>query len=271
MMSQEFRGQCTYTSEVDTHFPELTVWETIKFAVSSRLPQTVSKDITRREHIEHITRAVLRLFNLTSAKDTKVGNELIRGVSGGERRRVTIAESFVSFSPVQFWDNNTRGMDSATALRCVQNIEMFTRFSRGTATMSIYQASQSILDLFGKVIVLFEGRQIFFGTWSESSDYFEALGFRRPRRCTTGDFLTALTNPIEARDLVIPGWTSNVPVTSHEFAEAWRDSEQRRKVSKSIALLLAQWKSNNNHSLASLRAARRAERSGRLYVSLTRE
>lgn len=270
-MFHEFRGQCTYTSESDTHFPELTVWETIRFAASARLPQNVYKSITRRENIEHVTGAVLRLFNLTSAKDTKIGNELIRGVSGGERRRVTIAESFVSFSPLQFWDNSTRGMDSATALQCVQNIELFIRLSGGTATMSMYQASQSILNLFKRVLVLFEGRQIFFGTWSEASIYFEALGFQRPRRCTTGDFLTALTNPVEARDFIIPGWASDVPVTSQEFEEAWKNSEQRRKVSESIALLLTQWKSTNNHSLVSFRAARRAERSGRLYVSLARE
>jgi ATP-binding cassette subfamily G (WHITE) protein 2 (PDR) len=266
VMYHEFRGQCIYTAESDSHFPELTVWETIKIAVSARGPKNTLSGVTRKEYIDHITSAILCMFRLTSAKDTKIGNDLIRGVSGGERRRVTIAEAFASFAPMQFWDNSTRGMDSATALECIQNFQRFTRLSSATTTLSLYQASQSILDCFDKVIVLYEGQQIFFGTWNEALEYFSALGFRRPQRCTTGDFLTALTNPVEARMMSMAGWDSSIPVTANDFAEAWKKSAHRLKVSKDIEEMCDKWKKAENEGLALLRAARTAERSDYLCV-----
>jgi ATP-binding cassette, subfamily G (WHITE), member 2, PDR len=257
-MSGESSSECIYTAEQDVHFAELTVLETLQFAAASRAPKHVLPGMTRQDYINHITNVVLSLFNLQGSKHTCIGNDMIRGVSGGERKRVSIAEAFMTFAPVQFWDNSTRGMDSATALECIRTFQTFTRTSGAATTVSLYQASQDILDCFDKVTVLYEGRQIFFGTWTDALEYFQGLGFERPSRLTTGDFLTALTNPDEARLLVRQDRKGKVPVTAEDFASAWRASIERQKVLQQISHLRDQFVSSNG--LDTYRQARASEK-----------
>jgi ATP-binding cassette, subfamily G (WHITE), member 2, PDR len=75
----------------------------------------------------------MAIFGLSHTVNTKVGNEFIRGVSGGERKRVSIAEVALSGSPLQCWDNSTRGLDSATALEFVKSIRLSTKYTGATA------------------------------------------------------------------------------------------------------------------------------------------
>lgn len=95
----------------------------------------------------------------------------------------------------------------------------------GTAhAVAIYQASQAIYDIFDKVTVLHDGRQIYFGQCSDAVEYFTKMGWHRPPRQTAGDFLTAVTNPQERK--VRDGMESRVPRTADEFAEYWMKSPQ---------------------------------------------
>lgn len=72
---------------------------------------------------------------------------LVRGVSGGERKRVSIAEAALGGSPLQCWDNSTRGLDSATALEFVKSLRLSAELIGATCVVAIYQASQSIYDV----------------------------------------------------------------------------------------------------------------------------
>ena len=85
-MMKEFKGEIIYNQEVDKHFPHLTVGETLSFAAAARTPQSRVRDITRQQYIEHMTKVIMAVFGLTRTRNTKVGNEYIRGVSGGERK-----------------------------------------------------------------------------------------------------------------------------------------------------------------------------------------
>jgi len=89
--------------------------------------------------------------------------------------------------------------------------------------VAIYQASQAIVELCDKVMVLYEGRGIFFGRPSSALEYFEKMGWHRPTRQTTGNFLTAITNP-EQRETK-PGFERLVPRTAKEFEGRWRESQ----------------------------------------------
>src|SRR3989337_1334819 len=97
-MHTEFRGECIYSAELDMHFPELTVLETLRFAAASRAPKNFLPGLSRRAYIEHVTNIVLNIFNLSAVKDTPIGDATIRGISGGEKKRVSIAEAFMSFT-----------------------------------------------------------------------------------------------------------------------------------------------------------------------------
>ncbi|GME61260.1 abc transporter cdr4 [Neofusicoccum parvum] len=229
-MRAEFRGEYLYAAENDIHFPELTVGETLGFAAQARAPRVLLPGMTRDEHAQYMRDVVMSLLNLSSACDTKLGNEFIRGVSGGERKRVSIAEAFVGWSPLQCWDNSTRGLDSSTALDFIRTLRDFTTITGSAAIMTIYQGSQAMYDLFDKVTVLYEGRQIFFGSTKRAKSYFEELGFQCPDGATTADFLTSLTHPAEARELIRDGCQDHVPRTPDEFVDIWMKSPDHAKL-----------------------------------------
>lgn len=180
----------------------------------------------------HMRDVVMAVFGLSHTVNTKVGNDFIRGVSGGERKRVSIAEAAIGGSPLQCWDNSTRGLDSATALEFVRTLRLSTEMAGSTAIVAIYQASQSIYDVFDKVAVLYEGRQIYFGEKNAAKRFFLEMGFDCPLRQTTADFLTSLTSPAER--IIRPGFENRVPYTPDEFAARWQASEDRAQLLRDI-------------------------------------
>jgi ATP-binding cassette subfamily G (WHITE) protein 2 (PDR) len=103
---------------------------------------------------------------------------------------------------------------------------MSTDINNTTACVAIYQAPQSAYDIFDKVIVLYEGYQIYFGPCDLARPYFEAMGFDCPDRQTTADFLTSMTSPAER--VVRSGWDNRVPRSPEEFAQRWKESPERK-------------------------------------------
>ncbi|TVY84383.1 ZEB2-regulated ABC transporter [Lachnellula suecica] len=226
-MHRDFKGESIYLAEVDVHFPELTLGQTLKFAASTR-----EFGLQRETNSRATGHDLSILFNINNAFDTYMGNAMIRGVSGGEKRRTSIAEAFTSGAQLQFWDNSTRGLDSTTALRFIELLRISTTTLKTTLALSIYQASESMYSKFDKVTLLYEGRQIYFGPVESAAHYFHELGFERPSRATTPDFLTSLTSPDER----IPreGFKDNVPRSPDDFASAWKQSDLARQLSADI-------------------------------------
>ncbi|KAF9258762.1 AtrD, ABC-transporter [Marasmius fiardii PR-910] len=233
-MHKDFRGEAIYTAEQDTHFPNLTVGQTLLFAAKARTPPTQTRlpGVSRAQYAEHMKDVVLSVFGLKHTENTKVGNDFIRGVSGGERKRVSIAEVALSGAAVGCWDNSTRGLDAATALEFVKTLRTSTKYTGATAIVAVYQASQDIYDIFDKVTVLYEGRQIYFGYASAARKFFVDLGFYCPPRQTTADFLTSLTNPAERQ--ARPGFERKVPRTPDEFVKAWKESDDHTALCQEI-------------------------------------
>ncbi|KAL8279483.1 hypothetical protein RQP46_008045 [Phenoliferia psychrophenolica] len=225
-MQHDFRGEVIYNAETDVHFPNLTVGETLSFAARARAPRNRLPGVTRAQFAEHIRDVVMTIYGLSHKVNTKVGNDFIRGVSGGERKRVSIAECTLSFSPLQCWDNSTRGLDSANALEFVKSLRLMTQSAGSTAAVAIYQSSQSAYDVFDKVIVLYEGYEIYFGRCGDAKEFFTSRGYICPARQTTADFLTSLTNPAER--VIAPGWESK------EFSKVWKESPERAQLLEDI-------------------------------------
>lgn len=226
-----------------------------------RTPSHRIQDMTRKEHCKYIAQVVMAIFNLSHTYNTKVGNDFIRGVSGGERKRVSIAEMMLSGAPLAAWDNSTRGLDSASALKFVQALRLSSELGRRAHAVAIYQASQAIYDLFDKATVLYEGRQIYFGPAAEARSYFERQGWYCPPRQTTGDFLTSVTNPQER--VTIKGMESRVPRTPEEFEQYWRQSPEYAALQRDLDSYEQEFLvDNQGHSIARLReqkAARQAK------------
>lgn len=108
-MLKQFKGEIIYNQEVDKHFPHLTVGQSLGFAARVRTPRNtiVRRDFKRRIGEAYDTSRYEHL-RLTHMYNTKVGNDFVRGVSGGERRRVSTAEMALAGSLIAAWDNSTR-------------------------------------------------------------------------------------------------------------------------------------------------------------------
>ncbi|KAJ5538316.1 CDR ABC transporter [Penicillium frequentans] len=231
-MIKEFKGEMVYNQEVDRHFPHLTVGQTLEHAAATRTPSHRFQGMTRGEFAKYMAQIVMAVFGLSHTYNTRVGDDFIRGVSGGERKRVSIAEMALSASPLAAWDNSTRGLDSATALKFVESLRLLSDLTGSAHAVAAYQASQSIYDRFDKVVVLYGGHQVFFGPANAAKEYFEKQGWYCPPRQTTGDFLTSITNPDERQ--AKPGMESQVPRTPEEFEAAWLKSSEYKQLQSDI-------------------------------------
>ncbi|TID18910.1 ABC drug exporter AtrF [Venturia nashicola] len=223
-----FRGEVNYNPEDDQHFASLNVWQTLKFALMNKTKKR------EKDEVPIIINALLRIFGITHTKYTLVGDEYTRGVSGGERKRVSIAETLATKSTVVCWDNSTRGLDSSTALDYAKSLRVMTDISNRTTFVTLYQAGEGIYEVMDKVMVIDDGRCVFEGPAREAKQYFLDLGYHCPERQTTPDFLTAVTDPNERRfrDDVDP---KSVPKGPEALEIAFRSSEHYKRIQQSLA------------------------------------
>lgn len=146
-MRKRYRGEAIYTAEVDAHFPQLSVGDTLYFAAMARSPYHLPGDMRRQDYATHLRDVIMAMFGISHTVNTRVGNEYVRGVSGGERKRVTIAEAALSYSPLQCWDNSTRGLDSANAIEFCKTLRTQSDVFGATSCVAIYQAPQAAYDV----------------------------------------------------------------------------------------------------------------------------
>ena len=110
-IEKHYRGDVQYCPEDDVHFPTLTVDQTLRFAATTRTPRNRLDKVPRTVHVDHIVEVLETVFGLRHVKDTLVGDASIRGVSGGEKKRVSISEALAARSLLNSWDNSTRGLE----------------------------------------------------------------------------------------------------------------------------------------------------------------
>ncbi|KAJ5935927.1 ABC multidrug transporter atrF [Penicillium verhagenii] len=220
--NRHFRGEVNYNPEDDQHFPSLTVWQTLKFSLINK---TRKHD---RDSIPIIIDALLKMFGISHTKNTLVGNEYVRGVSGGERKRVSIAETLATKSTVVCWDNSTRGLDASTALDYAKSLRIMTDVSKRTTLVTLYQAGESIYELMDKVMVIDEGRMLYQGPANKARQYFFDLGFYCQDQVTTADFLTSVCD-VNAREFQ-PGREASTPKTAEELERVFKSSDAYKHI-----------------------------------------
>ncbi|KAJ5688909.1 hypothetical protein N7462_003301 [Penicillium macrosclerotiorum] len=236
---KRFRGEAVYNQEDDIHQPTLTVKQTLGFALDTKTPGKRPHGVSKAEFKEKVTNMLLRMFNIEHTANTVIGNQFIRGVSGGERRRVSIAEMMITSSAVLGWDNSTRGLDASTALDFAKSLRIQTNIYKTTTFVSLYQASENIYKQFDKVLVIDSGRQVFFGPTDKARSYFEGLGFREKPRQTTPDYLTGCTDPFE-REFKDGRSAADVPSTPQALAHAFVNSEYSKQLDEEMQAYRAQ-------------------------------
>ncbi|KAJ5885547.1 hypothetical protein N7495_010057 [Penicillium taxi] len=178
--------------------------------------------VDHKEFVQQKRDQILDSLGIGHTKKTLVGNEFIRGVSGGERKRVSLAEVLAGQSPVQMWDNPTRGLDSRAAVYFARMLRREADQNEKTMIATMYQAGNGIYDQFDKILVLADGRVAYYGPRSMAREYFESLGFVCPRGANIADYLTSVT--VLTERTVREGWENEVPNTPEEFEARYHNS-----------------------------------------------
>ncbi|KAF1817636.1 hypothetical protein P152DRAFT_470035 [Eremomyces bilateralis CBS 781.70] len=222
--AKQFRHQMILNNEDDIHFPTLSVAQTLEFALWTNVPDYRPDELKKINHYtSNASSDILGSLAIGHTADTLVGNEFVRGVSGGERKRVSIAEVMAGQAPVQCWDNSTRGLDASTALDFGRTLRSSAQKQEKTVIASFYQTGNALYNLFDKVLVLCEGREIYHGPRELAKSYFEDMGFICPKGGSVADFLTGAAVHTERK--IKPGFESSVPNTADEFEQRFKQSK----------------------------------------------
>ncbi|KAJ8548685.1 hypothetical protein ON010_g10986 [Phytophthora cinnamomi] len=163
---------------------------------------------------------MVKKLGLDNCKDTVVGNAMLRGVSGGERKRVTTGEMLVGRKRLQLLDEISTGLDSAATYDICKSLKSAARNFNATVVISLLQPSPEVFELFDDVLLMNDGSIMFHGKREDAVPYFEQMGFHCPPRKDVADFLLDLgTNK---QGVYVVG--ENVPYQSAEFADRFRAS-----------------------------------------------
>ncbi|MFS8000103.1 putative ABC-type xenobiotic transporter [Helianthus anomalus] len=216
----EPRKTSAYISQYDVHAGEMTVKETFDFAarcqgVGSKIE--LLAELARREKqagifpeadvdlfmkgtaIEGyesnlVTYYILRILGLDMCRDTYVGDVMRKGISGGQKKRVTTGEMLVGPAKTLFMDEISTGLDSSTTFQIVKCLQQIVHFTESTILMSLLQPAPETFDLFDDIVLLSEGQIVYQGPRENALEFFESCGFRLPPRKGTSDFLQEVTS-----------------------------------------------------------------------------
>ncbi|KAJ6261194.1 ABC multidrug transporter atrB [Drechslerella dactyloides] len=233
-IAKNYRSEILYNPENDIHYAPLTVKHTLEFAIRTRTPPKSSRQEgeSKKDYVANFLTMISKVLWIEHTLNTKVGSSLIHGVSGGEKKRVSIGEAIVTKASVQAWDNSSRGLDASNALEYVTSIRTLTNMTGMSTVVALYQAGQSLYDLFDKVLLIDEGKCCYFGSTENAKAYFTDLGFECPDRWTTSDFLTSVTDMNGRR--IRKGWEDKVPRSAVEFQQAYLASDERKRTEAEI-------------------------------------
>ncbi|CAI8614815.1 unnamed protein product [Vicia faba] len=211
---------CAYISQHDIHYGEVTVRETLDFSsrclgVGNRYETLM--ELSRREReagikpdleidafmkaaalsgqkTSFVTDYIIKMLGLDICADTMVGDEMRRGISGGQKKRVTTGEMLVGPAKALFMDEISTGLDSSTTFQICKFMRQVVHILDVTVVISLLQPAPETFELFDDIILLSEGQIVYQGPREDVLEFFETTGFRCPDRKGVADFLQEVTS-----------------------------------------------------------------------------
>ncbi|EMG48860.1 ADP1 Probable ATP-dependent permease [Candida maltosa Xu316] len=177
-----------FVDQEDYLIPTLTVYETVLNSALLRLPREMSLGQKQARVLE-----VLNELRILSIKDRVIGSNFKRGISGGEKRRVSIACELVTSPSILFLDEPTSGLDSYNARNVIECLVKLSRDYNRTVIFTIHQPRSNIVSLFDKLILLSEGDLIYSGDMIKCNDFFTKNGYKCPLGYNIADYLIDIT------------------------------------------------------------------------------
>ncbi|EUC45169.1 hypothetical protein COCMIDRAFT_96219 [Bipolaris oryzae ATCC 44560] len=231
--AKQYSGSIVINNEEELFYPTLTVGETMDFATRLNMPANLEGNrSSRTEARRNFKQFLLNSMGIAHTEGTKVGDAYVRGVSGGERKRVSIIETLATRGSVVCWDNSTRGLDASTALEYVRALRCLTDTMGMSTIVTLYQAGNGIYDLFDKVLVLDQGKQIYYGSREEAQPFMENLGFVCGDGSNVADYLTGVTVPSERQ--IKLGFETTFPRKNTDIRYAYEQSTIKAKMDQEL-------------------------------------
>ncbi|KAL2544694.1 ABC transporter G family member 40 [Forsythia ovata] len=259
-----------YISQHDLHIGEMTVRETLAFSarvqgVGSRYEMLA--ELSRREKAANIkpdpdvdiymkaaategdkanvvTDYILKVLGLDVCADTLVGDEMIRGISGGQRKRVTTGEMLVGPAKALFMDEISTGLDSSTTYQIVNTLRQYVHIMKGTAFISLLQPAPETYNLFDDIVLLSDGQIVYQGPRENVLDFFEHMGFKCPDRKGVADFLQEVTSKKDQQQYWVRKDEPYRFISVSEFSEAFQSFRVGRKLGDELAIPIDKSKSH---------------------------
>ncbi|VAI17511.1 unnamed protein product [Triticum turgidum subsp. durum] len=256
------RRSAAYVSQHDLHMAELTVRETVNFSakcqgIGHRFDLLM--ELSRREKEENIkpdpeidiylkaaatgeqkaevvTNHILKVLGLDICADTLVGNNMLRGISGGQKKRVTTAEMLVTPGRALFMDEISTGLDSSTTFQIVNSIRQTIHIIGGTAVIALLQPAPETYELFDDIILLSDGQVVYNGPREHVLEFFKSMGFKCPERKGVADFLQEVTSRKDQGQYWINSDETYRYVPVKEFAEAFQSFHVGQAIKSELAV-----------------------------------
>ncbi|CAM6107413.1 unnamed protein product [Calypogeia fissa] len=250
-----------YVSQYDRQAAELSVRENLDFycrvqGVGSRYDMLA--ELTRRERDSKITPEadvdfymkatavtgqstnlmtdyVMKLMGLDICKDTLIGDAMRRGISGGQKKRVTTAEMLVGPAKAFFMDEISTGLDSSTTFEITKMLQQMVHVMDSTVVVSLLQPPPETYDLFDDLILLADGQIVYQGPCSSVMDFMAFMGFRCPDRKATADFLQEVTSRKDQGQYWVDKSVPYSYVSVQNFVEGFKRFHVGQTLAKELA------------------------------------
>ncbi|KAF9920830.1 hypothetical protein FBU30_009214 [Linnemannia zychae] len=181
---KQIRRAAGFVDQEDTLPSTQTVWEAILFSAMLRLPEAMPIHLIQERVSE-----VIDMLGLTHCKDRQIGNTTSRGISGGEKRRVSIALELITRPPILILDEPTSGLDSYSAHMVIQQLCKLAASKTTTVILTIHQPRSDIFYMFNQTLVISKGSTLYFGPTDQAADYLNHRGLSCPLNYNIADYL----------------------------------------------------------------------------------
>ncbi|PON63000.1 ABC transporter-like [Parasponia andersonii] len=256
------RRTSAYIGQTDNHIAELTVRETLDFAArcqgASEGFAAYMQDLSQLEKEKNIrpspeidafmkaasvggkkhslsTDYVMKVLGLDVCSETVVGSDMLRGISGGQRKRVTTGEMVVGPRKTLFMDEISTGLDSSTTFQIVKCIRNFVHQMEATVLLALLQPAPETFELFDDLVLLSEGYVVYQGPRADVLEFFESLGFRLPPRKGVADFLQEVTSRRDQAQYWADPSKPYAFLPVSEIAEAFKSSRFGRSLQSTLS------------------------------------
>ncbi|KAJ5102563.1 hypothetical protein N7532_003092 [Penicillium argentinense] len=221
-----FGRMTSYVEQEDALIGSLTVRETLKFAADLSLPSSVSKG----QRIERI-RTLLEAFGIQQQANTLVGTPIRKGISGGQKRRVSVVSQLITCPKILFLDEPTSGLDSRASFEVISYAKELARANNIIIIASIHQPSTTTFELFDKLLLLSAGRTCYFGPVAAVDDYFRDIGHPIPDHTNPAEFLL----DIVSSDFGNAKGLGVAQDRVKKIQQSWADSAEAQAITRQVS------------------------------------